>query len=107
MELVDNAFHASAVPARSRRASATRCCWWSLGVSLAIAFVAAFPVNRALIAPRAGTRTVVSPRTTATERTGIRSQETSTAGRARTVRARIVGKRNDLRVVPDVLLEEQ
>jgi hypothetical protein len=24
--------------------------WWSLGVSLAIAFVAAFPVNRALIA---------------------------------------------------------
>jgi hypothetical protein len=49
MELVDNAF-ILAVPGALAAGLGDALFWWSLGVSLAIAFVAAFPVNRALIA---------------------------------------------------------
>jgi hypothetical protein len=49
MEIVDNAF-VLLVPGAMAAGLSDGLFWWSLGVSLAIAFVAAFPVNRALIA---------------------------------------------------------
>src|SRR5580765_5747629 len=49
MEIVDNAF-VLLVPGAMAAGLSDALFWWSLGVSLAIAFVAAFPVNRALIA---------------------------------------------------------
>jgi Domain of unknown function (DUF4396) len=49
MEIVDNAF-VLLVPGAMAAGLSDSLFWWSLGVSLAIAFVAAFPVNRALIA---------------------------------------------------------
>jgi hypothetical protein len=49
MEIVDNAF-ILIVPGAIAAGLADALFWWSLGVSLLIAFVAAFPVNRWLIA---------------------------------------------------------
>ena len=49
MEIVDNAF-ILAVPGAMAAGLDDALFWWSLGASLAIAFVAAFPVNRWLIA---------------------------------------------------------
>jgi Domain of unknown function (DUF4396) len=49
MEIVDNAF-VLLVPAAIDAGLGDALFWWSLGVSLAVAFVAAFPVNRWLIA---------------------------------------------------------
>jgi hypothetical protein len=49
MEIVDNGF-ILLVPGAMAAGLDDSLFWWSLGVSLAIAFVAAFPVNRALIA---------------------------------------------------------
>ncbi len=49
MEVVDNAF-VVAVPGALDAELGDALFWWSLGVGLAIAFVAAFPVNRWLIA---------------------------------------------------------
>ena len=49
MEIVDNAF-VLLVPGAMAAGLSDALFWWSLGVSLAIAFVAAFPANRALIA---------------------------------------------------------
>ncbi|MFL5927702.1 MAG: DUF4396 domain-containing protein [Gaiellaceae bacterium] len=49
MELVDNAF-ILIVPGAIAAGLGDALFWWSLGVSLVIAFVAAFPVNRWLIA---------------------------------------------------------
>jgi hypothetical protein len=49
MELVDNAF-ILLVPGAIAAGLDDALFWWSLAVSLAIAFVAAFPVNRWLIA---------------------------------------------------------
>ena len=49
MEIVDNAF-ILIVPGAIAAGLGDALFWWSLGVSLAIAFVAAFPVNRWLIA---------------------------------------------------------
>ena len=49
MEIVDNGF-LLVVPGALEAGLTDLLFWWSLAVSLAIAFVAAFPVNRALIA---------------------------------------------------------
>ena len=49
MEIVDNAF-ILIVPGAINAGLGNALFWWSLGVSLAIAFVAAFPINRWLIA---------------------------------------------------------
>ncbi len=49
MEIVDNAF-ILIVPGAIATGLGDALFWWSLGVSLLIAFVAAFPVNRWLIA---------------------------------------------------------
>ena len=49
MELVDNAF-ILVVPGALAAGLADALFWWSLAVSLAIAFALTFPVNRALIA---------------------------------------------------------
>ena len=49
MEIVDNGFILF-VPGAMAAGLDDALFWWSLGVGLAIAFVAAFPVNRALIA---------------------------------------------------------
>ena len=49
MEIVDNAF-ILLVPGAMAAGLGDALFWWSLGVSLAIAFVAAVPVNRWLIA---------------------------------------------------------
>jgi Domain of unknown function (DUF4396) len=49
MEVVDNAF-ILVVPGAITAGLGDALFWWSLGVSLVIAFVAAFPVNRWLIA---------------------------------------------------------
>jgi hypothetical protein len=49
MEIVDNAF-ILLVPGAIAAGLGDALFWWSLGVSLAVAFVAAFPVNRWLIA---------------------------------------------------------
>jgi hypothetical protein len=49
MEIVDNAF-ILLVPGAIAAGLGDALFWWSLGVSLVIAFVAAFPVNRWLIA---------------------------------------------------------
>ena len=49
MEIVDNAF-ILIVPGAIAAGLGDALFWWSLGVSLAIAFIAAFPVNRWLIA---------------------------------------------------------
>jgi hypothetical protein len=49
MEIVDNAF-ILVVPGAMAAGLADGLFWWSLGVSLVIAFVAAVPVNRYLIA---------------------------------------------------------
>ena len=49
MEVVDNAF-ILVVPGALAAGLGDALFWWSLGVSLVIAFVAAFPVNRWLIA---------------------------------------------------------
>jgi hypothetical protein len=49
MEIVDNAF-VLLVPGAIAAGLGDALFWWSLGVGLALAFVAAFPVNRALIA---------------------------------------------------------
>jgi hypothetical protein len=49
MEIVDNAF-VLLVPGAMAAGLGDALFWWSLGVSLAIAFVAAVPVNRWLIA---------------------------------------------------------
>jgi hypothetical protein len=49
MEIVDNGF-ILLVPGAMEAGLADLLFWWSLAVGLAIAFVAAFPVNRALIA---------------------------------------------------------
>jgi hypothetical protein len=49
MEIVDNAF-VLIVPGAMAAGLGDFLFWWSLAVSLAIAFVAAFPVNRYLIA---------------------------------------------------------
>ena len=49
MEIVDNAFILF-VPGAIAAGLVDALFWWSLGVSLVIAFVAAFPVNRWLIA---------------------------------------------------------
>ena len=49
MEIVDNAF-VLLVPGAMAAGLSDVLFWWSLGVSLAIAFAAAYPVNRALIA---------------------------------------------------------
>jgi Domain of unknown function (DUF4396) len=49
MEIVDNGF-ILVVPGALAAGLGDALFWWSLGLSLAIAFVAAFPVNRALIA---------------------------------------------------------
>ena len=49
MEVVDNAF-ILVVPGAIAAGLGDALFWWSLGVSLVIAFVAAFPVNRWLIA---------------------------------------------------------
>jgi hypothetical protein len=49
MEIVDNAF-ILLVPGAMAAGLSDFLFWWSLGVGLAIAFVAAFPVNRMLIA---------------------------------------------------------
>jgi membrane protein implicated in regulation of membrane protease activity len=48
MEIVDNAF-ILVVPGAIAASLGDALFWWSLGVSVAIAFVAAFPVNRWLI----------------------------------------------------------
>ena len=49
MEVVDNAF-ILIVPGAIAAGLGDALFWWSLGLSLVIAFVAAFPVNRWLIA---------------------------------------------------------
>ena len=49
MEIVDNGF-ILIVPGAMEAGLGDFLFWWSLGVGLAIAFVAAFPVNRVLIA---------------------------------------------------------
>ena len=49
MEIVDNAF-ILVVPGAIDASLGEPLFWWSLGVSLLIAFVAAFPINRWLIA---------------------------------------------------------
>jgi hypothetical protein len=49
MEIMDNAF-ILVVPGAMDAGLTDFLFWWSLGVGLAIAFVAAFPVNRMLIA---------------------------------------------------------
>jgi hypothetical protein len=49
MEIVDNGF-VLIVPGAMEARLGDFLFWWSLGVGLAIAFVAAFPVNRVLIA---------------------------------------------------------
>ena len=49
MEIVDNAF-ILIVPGAIAAGLSDALFWWSLGLSLVIAFVAAFPVNRLLIA---------------------------------------------------------
>ena len=49
MEIVDNAF-VLVVPGAMAAGLGDALFWWSLAVSLALAFVAAFPVNRVLIA---------------------------------------------------------
>jgi hypothetical protein len=49
MEIVDNVF-LLLVPGALNAGLGDALFWWSLGVSLMIAFVAGFPVNRALIA---------------------------------------------------------
>jgi hypothetical protein len=53
MELVDSAFIV-AVPGALAAGLADGLFWWSLAVSLAIAFVVALPVNRWLIARARG-----------------------------------------------------
>ena len=53
MEIVDNAF-ILVVPGAIAAGLSDALFWWSLGVSLVIAFVAAFPVNRWLIASGRG-----------------------------------------------------
>jgi hypothetical protein len=49
MEIVDNAI-VLAVPGAMEAGVADAVFWWSLILGLAVAFVAAFPVNRALVA---------------------------------------------------------
>ncbi len=49
MEIVDNAF-ILIVPGAIAAGLSDALFWWSLGLSLVIAFIAAFPVNRWLIA---------------------------------------------------------
>jgi hypothetical protein len=49
MEIVDNAFIVL-IPGAMAAGLGDGLFWWSLGVSLVIAFVAAVPVNRYLIA---------------------------------------------------------
>ncbi len=49
MEIIDNAF-ILVVPGAIDAGLDDALFWWSLGVSLLVAFVAAFPVNRWLIA---------------------------------------------------------
>jgi hypothetical protein len=49
MEIVDNAF-ILIVPGAIDAGLGDALFWWSLGVSLLVAFAAAFPVNRWLIA---------------------------------------------------------
>jgi integral membrane sensor domain MASE1 len=49
MEIVDNGF-VLLVPGAMEAGLSDLLFWWSLGLALAIAFAAAFPVNRALIA---------------------------------------------------------
>jgi hypothetical protein len=49
MEIVDNAI-VLAVPGAMEAGLADAVFWWSLALGLALAFVAAFPVNRLLIA---------------------------------------------------------
>jgi hypothetical protein len=49
MEIVDNAF-ILLIPGAMAAGLSDFLFWWSLGVGLAIAFVAAFPVNRTMIA---------------------------------------------------------
>jgi Domain of unknown function (DUF4396) len=49
MEIVDNAF-ILIVPGAIAAGLGDALFWWSLGLSLVIAFIAAFPVNRVLIA---------------------------------------------------------
>ena len=49
MEIVDNAI-VLIVPGAMEAGLADALFWWSLGLGLALAFAAAFPVNRALIA---------------------------------------------------------
>jgi hypothetical protein len=53
MEIVDNGF-LLLVPGAMKAGLADLLFWWSLAVALAIAFVAAFPVNRVLIASAHG-----------------------------------------------------
>jgi hypothetical protein len=53
MEIVDNAFILF-VPGAIAAGLGDALFWWSLGVSLLVAFVPAFPVNRRLIARRRG-----------------------------------------------------
>jgi hypothetical protein len=49
MEIVDNGF-VLVVPGAMAGGLSDFLFWWSLAVGLAIAFVAAFPVNRTLVA---------------------------------------------------------
>jgi hypothetical protein len=53
MEIVDNGF-VLVVPGAMAAGLSDFLFWWSLAVGLAIAFVAAFPVNRALVAHGCG-----------------------------------------------------
>lgn len=53
MELVDNTLIA-AIPGAMAAGLADGLFWWALALGLALAFVAAFPVNRALIVGGAG-----------------------------------------------------
>ena len=53
LEIVDNAF-ILVVPGATTAGLADGLSWWSLTVSLVVAFVLAVPVNRLLIAPGKG-----------------------------------------------------
>jgi hypothetical protein len=57
MELMDNAF-ILAVPKAINAGLGDALFWWSLGASLAVAFVVTVPVNRAMIARGKGHATV-------------------------------------------------
>jgi len=87
MEIIDNAF-ILVVPGAIDAGLDDALFWWSLGVSLLVAFVAAFPVNHWLIARGRGHAVVRS--CTRTRRTAARTRTTPSLDRCDLVRPQVV-----------------